>query len=80
MKKWNVNCDGWYPYCPVCGQESFYRTPICMNCRTILEGNKEDMEELKATHPELYDEILVAYEERLMAYEIGKGKWGMVKS
>lgn len=37
--KWNINCDGYYPYCSECGYEPerpcFHkdnRTPYCPNC------------------------------------------------
>ena len=38
--KWEICTDGYYPYCPICGQESpsGYMTRYCPNCGTRL-GN-----------------------------------------
>lgn len=65
MKKWQINCDGWYPYCPVCNYESFYRTPICLHCGAILEPNNEDMESMRAKDPETYNYIMQKYEDKI---------------
>lgn len=61
MKKWEISCNGWYPYCPFCKQESFYRTPICMNCGELLIQNDNDMDELKSKNKELYNNVMRAY-------------------
>ena len=57
MQKWEISCNGWYPYCPVCKKEALFRTPICLNCGAKLQQDDGDMEELKATQPELYREL-----------------------
>ena len=37
--KWEINCDGWYPYCTVCGEEpnDGKMTPICPKCGAKLK-------------------------------------------
>ena len=36
--KWEICCDGYYPYCSVCGEEPKTRkmTPICPMCGAKL--------------------------------------------
>ena len=57
-KKWEISCDGWYPYCPVCKQETLWRTPVCMNCGTRLEENEEDMRILRKHNKDLYKKVM----------------------
>ena len=57
VKKWEINCDGWYPFCPVCKQEALWRTPVCMNCGARLEENEEDMKILAKYNRELYENV-----------------------
>ncbi len=64
-KKWQISCDGWYPYCPSCHEETSYRTPMCMNCGEILEQNDHDMDVLKDRDPDLYNTVLRKYEDRI---------------
>ena len=37
--KWGIECDGWYPYCSVCGQEpkDGLMTPRCPRCGAKLK-------------------------------------------
>ena len=67
MKRWEISCDGWYPYCPICKQESFYRTPVCMNCGAILQQNDDDMESMKNNNKQLYDEVMREYRKKTLA-------------
>ena len=41
--RWQISCDGWYPYCPVCGAEPPGRemTPFCPMCRADMRGGEE---------------------------------------
>lgn len=46
--KWNINCDGYYPYCSECGYEPerpcFHkdnRTPYCPNCGAKMHSEVE---------------------------------------
>lgn len=66
MKKWEINCDGWYPYCPICKKEPLYRTPICMNCGTILQADDKDMQRLLKEKPEYYNEVINAYRKQVL--------------
>lgn len=38
--RWEISCDGWYPYCPVCKEEPPGRTmtPFCPMCGADLRG------------------------------------------
>lgn len=38
--RWEISCDGWYPYCPVCKEEPPGRTmtPFCPMCDADLRG------------------------------------------
>lgn len=58
MKQWEINFDGWYPYCPVCKQETLFRTPICLVCGADLEPDEKDMEKMQKVYPELYSEVM----------------------
>ncbi len=64
--KWEISFDGWYPYCPVCKQEPKYRTPICMNCGTLLTSDPKDMEQLRQNDPEYYKEVMVEYTRKVL--------------
>lgn len=43
--RWEICCDGYYPYCTNCGYEPPYvsgkdmRTPYCPNCGAEMEGD-----------------------------------------
>lgn len=58
MMKWEISCDGWYPYCPVCKYEPVYRGPICPKCGARLEPDTGDMKRLKDEKPILYQAII----------------------
>lgn len=58
MRKWEINCDGWYPYCPVCKQETKYMGPVCTCCGTILEPNERDTERMHKEDPALYEVVM----------------------
>ena len=38
--KWEIDCDGYYPYCPKCGEEPPGRcmTDYCPNCGADMRG------------------------------------------
>ena len=74
MKKWEINCDGWYPYCPYCKQESFYRTPVCINCGELLQYNEEDMEYLKKNNKPFYDEVMDKYARKVATNVLRESK------
>ena len=40
--KWEIDCDGYYPYCPNCGKEppSGKMTDFCPNCGKDMRGGK----------------------------------------
>jgi hypothetical protein len=40
--KWEIDCDGYYPYCPKCGEEppSGKMTNFCPNCGNDMRGDK----------------------------------------
>ena len=40
--KWEIDCDGYYPYCPNCGEEppSGKMTNFCPNCGKDMRGDK----------------------------------------
>lgn len=42
--RWEISCDGWYPYCPVCKEEPPGRTmtPFCPMCGADLRGGDTD--------------------------------------
>jgi len=42
--KWEINCDGWYPYCSNCKQEPQGRimTNFCPNCGADMERSNND--------------------------------------
>lgn len=43
--RWEISCDGWYPYCPVCKEEPPGRTitPFCPMCGADLrDGDTDD--------------------------------------
>lgn len=43
--KWEINCDGWYPYCSNCKQEPQGRimTNFCPNCGADMgRGNNDN--------------------------------------
>ena len=44
--RWEINCDGYYPYCTVCGEEPDTRemSPTCPMCGASLKPflNKYD--------------------------------------
>ena len=39
---WEINCDGYYPYCTVCGYEPNRDklTEICPQCGSIMDGDR----------------------------------------
>lgn len=42
--RWEISCDGWYPYCPVCKEEPPGRTmtPFCPMCSADMRGGDAD--------------------------------------
>lgn len=34
--KWQVSCDGYYPYCPICGAQPDKKTRFCAECGAKL--------------------------------------------
>lgn len=43
--KWLICCDGYYPYCSVCGSEPLNRnmTNYCPKCGAKMKGNFKDV-------------------------------------
>ena len=37
---WDINCDGYYPFCSVCGEAAQHMTPYCPNCGYRLVTRK----------------------------------------
>ena len=48
MAEWKINPDGWYPYCPTCGEEpkNGVMSNFCPNCGTDMRCGKKPEKEL----------------------------------
>ena len=65
MKKWQISCNGWYIYCPVCYGETDFRTPICMNCGELLQPVNSDVERMKKEFPNGYMQMMNKYYKKI---------------
>lgn len=40
---WDINCDGYYPFCSHCGEAAQRMSPFCSNCgRKMITRGHED--------------------------------------
>lgn len=40
--KWEINSDGYYPFCLSCGSATDKLTKYCPNCGAKMDGDKND--------------------------------------